>query len=593
MPYTNKKTLIAYLLFSCMLFLSSCIGGLKLPDALTGADPVQEWLQTLTGRSSAEQSEMAAQVWSDNSQSTELRNRAIFILATRYNSQTNIALSSLATQYQAASLEGKIYIEETLDSDLLASTNDDIHKILGLITPDLEAKFPYSLVIYAAAKRNLLQNSQGVMKILSSHKYFHSPKVIGLEVAEPFEKANGGSLALLLPQSGNISPITKQIIAGAEAARTHLKAKGINWQVHYIDTLNPQWLQLVNALPKDCVTIGGPLQTHDYNTLKANNIFQDRTIFAFLPRLPDPADEGVLAWQFFTKPEDQINAVLNISSQSLGIQSFGVFAPSSPYGKSIENLFTQMAKSRGFSVQSANYPVDDLKSWTKISKNFLDSRIYDEKKLPKVNAPFDAIFFPDAWRNIDLLISTMHYHGANEKIMLGNALWEQSLNQPQNFNPTTFALTLFPVAYDQERATPLNEEFAASIKSTGVNPTDWSALGFDFIMMINELNLTKKVNSSSINSRLSTLQTTYVSAPFHWTTQGIASRNLFIDQPARSGRVPLDITKFLQYRTAGGSLPNISKQVLTEELMKTQEKQALEEIDALIDSIMSTSTIPN
>ena len=589
MPFKNQRILVTYALFFCMFFLSSCFGGMKNSNTLANTDPVQAWVQDLMQKTPAVQSSIASQVWADNSQSMELRNRATFILASRYSAQTSIALSSLASQYQASTIPQKIYMEETLYHDLEDTYKDDLYKILGFITPELEAKFPYSLVIYVAAKRNLLQNSTSIVKTLSSHAFFQSPKVIGRLSKEITKRTGKASIALLLPQSGDIAPIANQIMAGVESARLHLQGMGINWQVYYIDTQNPSWIQQVQDLPDDCVTLGGSLQINDYNTLKINNLLHDRVMFSFLPRLPTPEDEGQIAWQFFTKPEDQINAVLDISSQNLGIYTFGVFSPISPYGKSMEELFIRMANSKGFSTQSAGYPLDDLKAWTKISETFLDSRLEKDEKLPTTHAPFDAIFFPDAWRNMDLLISTMHYHGGHTKIMLGNSLWEQSLNQSQNFNPNTFALTIFPVAYDATQETPINASFKNSITSAGLTPNDWSALGFDFMLMANQLNLTDRERASEINARLSALQLNYVGAPFSWTPQGIASRKLFLSQPARSGRVPLDLAAFMRYRDAGGAIPNKSKSVFTEETLKKQEKQALEKIDSLIDNIMSTS----
>jgi len=593
MPCKIKRRFIAYALFSCMLFMSSCTDDVKLTDT-SSADTTQEWVQSLKGKTSAEQSRIAYTIWVDTSKPEDLRNRATFILASRYNSQTSAALSSLASQYATGSLAQKIYMEETLDYDLKGASVDDLTKILRLIPPSLEAQFPYVLVIYIAAKRSLLQNSQSIMSTLSSHKYFKSAKVIGTGPLAPTEKMGSGSIALLLPQSGNFAFISQKIIAGAESARLHLQEMGSSWQVYYIDTQNPEWVQQVKALPADCVTIGGALQFVDYDILKANGILQNRAVFAFLQRLPSPEDEGQLAWQFFTKPEDQINAVLNISSEKLGIYSFGVFTPQSPYGASMGKLFTDMATSRGLSVQSADYPVDDLKKWTKNAKIFLDSRPASRANwrkvragLPDVHAPFDAIFFPDSWRNIDFLISTMHYHGAQTKVMLGNLLWEQSLNHPQNFNPKTFALTLFPVAYEPTQETPINTKFKDSLAKASISPNDWSALGFDFMLMSSQLNLTKKLEAPEINARLNALQIKYVGAPFYWTPQGIAHRMLFIDQPARSGRIPLNLEHFMRYKSRGGAIPNRGESMLTEEVLKKQEKRALEEVDTLIENIMS------
>lgn len=61
---------------------------------------------------------------------------------------------------------------------------------------------------------------------------------------------------------------------------------------------------------------------------------------------------------------------------------------------------------------------------------------------------------------MDMLISTLHYNGAHQKIMLGSALWEQSLSSAHGLNPSTFALTIFPGVWDAQAATPAGRRVA-------------------------------------------------------------------------------------------------------------------------------------
>lgn len=573
---------ITYILCICTFLLSSCTKVIGIPEQ-RAVDPLTKWEQSIVGKSAPEKVAMANTILSNSNQPYSMRQRATSILASNHNAQTSMALASLAATYKSANQEQQIYLEETLFSDLQTVTNNDIYQTLGLITPELEAQFPYVLIIYVAAQRNLLQNSHAILERLTSHSFFQSPKLAG--TMQDTKKQSSGAIAVLLPQSGNIAPIAQEITAGIEAARTYLHSIGSAWEVYYIDTQNPAWIQQVQVLPPHCVVIGGPLQNSDFELLKQHQIYASRAIFPFVTRLPEPKDEGVLVWQFFTKPDDQINAILNIASQSLGITEFGVFAPQTSYGTSMSKLFTDLAISKGFQVKSAQYPLEEVKEWSKLTQTFLDSYVPAKKKPPVVRAPIEAIFLPDAWRNIDFLISTMHYHGAYNKVILGSSLWEQSLNQKQNINPQTFGLTIFPVTYDPNTDSPIHTLFTESLARIDMPANDWSSLGFDFMIMASELNLSSMQPVSIINARLSSLQLNYVAAPFRWDNNGIAHRFLFINQPSRNGRISLDLPAFLEYKNNDGPLPNQVKEELTEEELQQQEATALDEIDNLVNNI--------
>ncbi len=584
MTHKNK---IFYLIF-CLL-LSSCLGNLNIFSSDETENEVQTWLAGLADKTYAEKVDIASATWANDDLPASVRSRATYILASIYNEQSNIALQSLENQYKVAIVNTKIIMEETLYSDLQNSIDMDLKQLLGLVKPQQESIFPYSLLIYTAAKRNLLQNSPQIVAKLSSKIYFQSPTLTGVQISpDDKDAATDGAIAILLPRSGNIANISTRIISGIEAAKSHLQSQNKNWQVHYIDTTENNWVDQVKALPKDCITIGGPIQTANYKILKDNNLLSEYAVFAFIPRLTTPNEEGFLAWQFFSKPEDQINAVLNVASNQLGINSFGVFAPANSYGSSMDNLFIQIASSRGLLVESAFYPTDDIKSWANLSRDFLKAdEPEDNKTLPEIKANFDAIFFPGPWKDMDQLISTMHYQGGHEKIMLGTLLWEQSLNQIQSINPSTFGLTIFPVAYEPNLDSELNTEFKELMFQMGIEVNDWSALGFDFLMMASQLGLTERLEAIQINARLQNLNYDAVSAPFQWDQYGNSHRQLFINQPARIGRLPFDIGRFVQYRTGNGDLPNQSPKALSDETLQNQEQEALDQVDDLIDEILA------
>lgn len=580
----SPKRLILLSLAVFVFALTSCVQNIPLSDNLFKTNEVDKFVQSLVGKSSAEQSEIASAIWSDSSKSLKLRDRATYVLASRNNKHTKVAQSSLNTQYYQSSSEYRKYMEETLFHDLGTASDADITANLKLITPNLEPRFPYNLIIFAAAKRGLLANSQKVLDTFKTNSYFQSP-AITLEKAPStnYVTAKSGSVAMLLPQSGSYSTFSRQIMTGAKMAQNLLQQQGIQWNITYIDTQDPNWQSYLNNLPKDCVVVGGPLQANIYKSLQVSGITAQRAFFTFLTRLPEPSREGTDAWRFFTSPDDQINAVLNVAQRDLGIRSFGSFYQNNAYGKGMNNLFVQKARERGLAVFSMEYPANDIKNLNSLTQKFLDAKTPEKGKLPIAKRPIDAIFFPDVWKNMDMLISYMHYHGGHKKIMLGTSLWEQSLNTSVNINPQTFALTLFPVAYDSHRESPYKEYFQKELDSRHSIGTDWIALGFDFVLMSSRLQLEERKTSSEINRMLSSLKVDYISAPFVYAPNGTLTRELIINQPARNGRMPYNKDAFLTYRKEGKDLPNLDE-ATKEKQEKQQEENAL---DDLIQSILN------
>lgn len=580
----SPKRLILLSLAVFVFALTSCVQNIPLSDNLFKTNEVDKFVQSLVGKSSAEQSEIASAIWSDSSKSLKLRDRATYVLASRNNRHTKVAQSSLNTQYYQSSSEYRKYMEETLFHDLSTASDADITANLKLITPNLEPRFPYNLIIFAAAKRGLLANSQKVLDTFKTNSYFQSP-AITLEKAPStnYVTAKSGSVAMLLPQSGSYSTFSRQIMTGAKMAQSLLQQQGIQWNITYIDTQDPNWQSYLNNLPKDCVVVGGPLQANIYKSLQVSGITAQRAFFTFLTRLPEPSSEGTDAWRFFTSPDDQINAVLNVAQRDLGIRSFGSFYQNNAYGKGMNNLFVQKARERGLAVFSMEYPANDIKNLNSLTQKFLDTKTPEKGKLPIAKRPIDAIFFPDVWKNMDMLISYMHYHGGHKKIMLGTSLWEQSLNTPVNINPQTFALTLFPVAYDSHRESPYKEYFQKELDRQHSIGTDWIALGFDFVLMSSRLQLEERKTSSEINRMLSSLKVDYISAPFVYAPNGTLTRELIINQPARNGRMPYNKDAFMTYRKDGKDLPNLDE-ATKEKQEKQQEENAL---DDLIQSILN------
>ncbi len=561
---TFPALILPLALLGCLLTVgcTSLLSPFTSPTESAPSDQVrtEAWLQSLTGLTPMEQARRAEQAWRDESNPPLLRDRAAFLLSTRPSSQSAAAQQILFQRYAAAPQTERIAMERMLMADLLTA-DDGTLRLLGSGAPTgRETTFPWSLIVWQAAKRGLLVDNAGALERLSAPGVFADPSAVGLTSSGGAPLApRSGCVALVLPQSGPFASISRQISDGAAVAAQTLADRGAPMDVRIMDSSLPDWLDQLAALPPQCVAVGGPLRADAYASLHARSL-PGRALFAFLPQLPNPADEGNGVWRFFTSPQDQIDAVLNVAADELGVTSFGSLVPDDAFGHRMGDLFLQAASRRGLPVHMASYPPDDMKSWTKLTASFVEAVPPAKGKIPQAGAAFEAIFLPDGWKNMDMLISTLHYNGAHKKIMLGSALWEQSLASARGLNPSTFALTIFPGVWDAQAATPAASALREGMAARQGRAGDWAVLGYDFVQLAAGLGLdSPQWTPAALNARLAAGPVAdWAGAPMRWDGAGRASRRLLLFQPTRNGMAPLDLEAFHAYRGGRGPLPNVA-----------------------------------
>ena len=549
------------LMLTAVLMLTSCFGiGPDNPIHIYDQrSDVERWLDSLKGKTAAEQAVMAEQVWSSPKSSKELRNRAAYVLAARPGRQTSVAQHSLFLQYMNSNETQQKAMERTLYEELQSCDDRTLTTLARAVTKSQELAFPYSLTLWTAAKRGLLKNNKEMLDTLAAAGAIRDTGITGASgLPQPPVGTGDVVTALLLPGSGPAAATAQKIAEGAQAAERELIAAGHTVRVLRIDTEAPNWTDSVAALPRECVIIGGPLQTNRMTELANSGITVSRAVFAFLPRLSAPSTEGVNAWRFFTSPEDQIRTLIDIASTEMGITNYGVFAPSNRYGEGMADLFRSEAAMRGYSTSSASYTISDMNSLTQSAAGFLNYRYGGKTSLPVANVNFEAIFVPESWRNMELMVSTLNYHGAYKMVLLGPNLWEEGLASAKPFSVKDYALSVFPTSFSQEQNTPEMRKFLSSMQAAGAEANGWSALGYDFVKTAAGLGkLTAPLSPSELNARLSSYGGDFVGAPFSWDQDGHASRALLPAQPARGGAVLFDAGKFSRYRKGSGVLPNL------------------------------------
>lgn len=587
----NVPLRVLLLTLLCCFALAGC-SVLKISlsgssDATLGYSPEEEamvktWLQSLVGRTPAQQGQEAAAVWRDASANRALRERASYLAAARPGKFAEQARQELSRVYAGADIRRRTAMERVYLADLRTADNKTLAAAGKAVPRMQETSFPWSLLLWEAAQRKLLSDNAGMLAKLSAPGVFADPAALGIGAAPVLTRPGAGRVALLLPLSGTASALGKQVQTGAQAAAQELEAAGTKMDLVIIDTNQPDWLVRYAALPADCVTVGGPMLPAPYSALKAQG-FGGRAVFAFLSQLPDPADEGRTAWRFFTSHEDQISAVLGFAANDLGIHSFGVFAPNDSYGERMSALFTSAAGRQGFAVRSATYPLGDVKSWTKLTGEFVQAVSVARGKIPRAKAEFGAVFLPDSWSNMDMIISMLRYHGAYNRVMLGTVLWEQGLKSGHALDSETFGLSVFPGVWDEESESAAATAFRAAMSRRGGKTGDWSVLGYDFVRFAAALGLRDSIkDGSALNAALAAGQNMeWAGAPVVWDALGLAHRQLLLFQPARQGMIPVNKEAFGAYYRKLNKMPGSSRLAPLPNVAPEPEETETEEAGAL------------
>lgn len=350
----------------------------------------------------------------------------------------------------------------------------------------------------------------------------------------------GPHIALALPSSGPYAGVAAKIRNGAEIALRELQAGGLLAQLHVVDTSKPDWNAQIAALPPSCIMVGGPLQAPIFKQLQTSGMLEKRVFFAFMPSLL-PGDEGVRAWRFFPSPQDQIDRLVGFVTEDLGLRTFGAFYPTDNYGPRMTGLLDQKLAGMGITLHSASYTPGQSSTWSGQAATLINPTAQENITAPIPQTPFEALFLPDSWKNMNLLTTSLMYNGEDRLVLLGTTLWEQGLDGKTVAEPDRYALAVFPAAWDPTQA-------PAALRAPG---TDfWVALGYDFVRFAVRMAFDSRPPAATVNAQAAGMKLQWAMAPLSWDDKGIAHQKLHLFQPGANGMEPLDLARFRNMREA-------------------------------------------
>lgn len=370
------------------------------------------------------------------------------------------------------------------------------------------------------------------------------------------ERLEGPCVVLALSSK---APMSARVRHGAQLASKELAADRINVRIEYLDTDLPDWLTKLNALPESCAVVGGPMRNDAYRSAKNAGALEKRAFFGFLNNL-EQGDEGVRAWRFFASPQDQIDALIGFAD-SIGVATFGAFYPNDAYGQRMTTLMAQTLAKRNATLHRASYPPASTTGWTEAAatlvKPMQGTQGAGSMAVPTPNTPFEALFVPAPWKQMDMVITSFAYNGEDRLVLMGTTAWEQGLAGRQLPNAGKYALAVFPAAWNTS-----NPPKAL----VGQGNDMWTSLGYDFVNFAVNMGIYKRLPANEVTARaMRSSMHVRALAPMHYDSQGHAHQQLYLFGVSSAGMTPMDVNAFRQARSTVLERSALRQQGLTPE----------------------------
>ena len=342
------------------------------------------------------------------------------------------------------------------------------------------------------------------------------------------------TVALVVP-SGQLASIVSSLTSGARLAAQQQPASA-PVKVQVVRT-EGAWLKTLAALPENSV-IGGPLTESAYLQMKQAGILDRKATFAFMPELP-AGDEGTAAWRFFPSMNDQVNAIVELAVDKLGVSTMASFGPQDKYSQTITSLLEQKLAAENVILQRITV-TGSPDSWGNIAKPYVNPIQDEATGVLTPQTPFEAVFLPDSWRRLSSVHTAFASNGEDRLYMFGTMLWD-GYNTRGTQNANQYALVAYPSAYVASRA-------PASLTKTNY-ATFWGALGYDFVRFASRLNIKGRPASTEVcaMARQAALMN-FVLAPISYDSRGKATQKLFMVQPGVAGSSLVDASALLRAR---------------------------------------------
>jgi len=323
-------------------------------------------------------------------------------------------------QYSAAAQGPEVEKARMLAVDLVAKLSDqEIEQELRSEGPDwLKNELSYQLARrYFESNRD--DEAKGILEnMLRKYRDPNRRQEAGelLRMVDKMNKVAPDRIGLILPLSGPFQNLGERALKGALMAARIFKAPDSPAQVELrvADAdLDPQ--TATEAVKKmvaedNIIALVGPI-TNQNALAVADQSLQLRLPMIALSPAAELSGKGSFVFRNCLTKQSQIQALLDWAVKKKQLLKFVILYPEDKYGNEFAQLFEAELKTGGGTVvKKIPYPAEQT--------DFRDQ----VKTLTEKGIEFDAIFIPDSWEKVDLIVPQILYFKIKTQL-LGASGW--------------------------------------------------------------------------------------------------------------------------------------------------------------------------
>ncbi len=310
------------------------------------------------------------------------------------------------------------------------------------------------------------------------------------------------TVGVILPLSGTYSSFGERALQGIQSAIKETDHPLLSLAIRDSKGSPSEAERAVEDLVsrEKAIAIIGPLLSIDADqaAIKAQQL--KVPLLTFSQKEPTTKEDFVFRNSLL--PSEQVGTLVKFATKDLGLGTFAIFYPNSPYGLYFKNLFTQeVTRNGGKVLGSVAYQENQTDFGQEIKGFFKIKTVQKPEGKRKKEDEFksllsvDGIFIPDSHDRVGMILSQMAYYDV-KAIFLGTNSW----NGPGLISVGGKGAegSIFVDTFFKRSSSPLVGRFVEEFrKAFQRDPETLEALSYDGAKLIKEILQSKSISSPS------------------------------------------------------------------------------------------------
>jgi ABC-type branched-subunit amino acid transport system substrate-binding protein len=343
-------------------------------------------------------------------------------------------------------------------------------------------------------------------------------------VKEPTEPVSRPSkpkftLGVILPLSGVHQPYGQRVLQGIQLAIKELDPSGKDPFVSLVlqdskaDPAEAEKAIEELVSKENVIAILGPLLSIELDRAAKKAQQLRIPIITFSQKELQPGKNEFI-FQNSLHHSDQIQTLVSYALKTLGLKSFGIFYPNSPYGLYFKNLFAQEVSRQGGQVFGAVAYQEGQTDFSREIRGFFKIEAVKDQDSPRKRwgdeyqsgITLDGLFIPDGHDRVGLILSQIAYYDIQGLTFLGTNAWNGPELIPVAGKSAEGAI--FTDAFFKKNPSSSSLRFVETFRNAYQrDPETLEALGYDGAKLLGEMLRSKPISSPlQLNEEISKIQ---------------------------------------------------------------------------------------